>query len=139
MPLSMRRQTALQKRRVQRDTLREHQRNHVLHLFRKQAGTSTILTQTRISKTTLHRLRVAVSTNNQVKLEKLLNPSINSAGRKPILGEDENALVVAHMEPASEGGFAVNVVTAKHIMGQVANDGRKPFTSSIPSDGTLRA
>ncbi|KAI0560526.1 hypothetical protein FGB62_111g017 [Gracilaria domingensis] len=127
MPPSMRKQTAANKRRNIRDDLCTQQRRHALHLLRQQKRTSTIVSNTGISKTTLHRIRTALKSNSHSKIEQLLNPAKHRAGQKAVIGTEESKLIVEHMTRASDRGFAVNVATAKHIMGSIANEERSGF------------
>ena len=110
---------------------------HVL-LLRGQSARETS-TQTDVSLSTVYCIKRALKNQDKEGLEKVLDPESHFPGRRPILSEAEERLVVSRTLEAAERGFAVNCALMKSVQGKIAQDGRKPFSRGVPSSDAIRS
>ena len=96
--------------------------------------------QTGVSRATVDRLYHAVRVKDESLQEKLLNPSMNQAGRKPVISRDESVMIKDHIKYAAKHGFATSVEDMTSVMYDIASDGRKPFRTDtgLPSADAIR-
>ena len=96
--------------------------------------------QTGVSRATVDRLYHAVRGKDESLQEKLVNPSRNRAGRKPVISRDESVMIKDRIKYAAKHGFAMSVEDMKSVMYGSASDGRKPFRTDtgLPSADSIR-
>ena len=96
--------------------------------------------QTGVSRATVDRLYHAVQTKDELLQEKLLNPSMNWAGWKPVISTDESVMIRDRIKYAAKHWFAMSVKDMKNVMYEIAFDGQKTFRTdtALPSADDIR-
>lgn len=140
MPLSMRRQTALEKKRQLRDATARDERMKAVAVLRSGGTVPAAMRASGVKKMTCRRLHKAVKYQDDESLSKLLNPANNRAGRRRVIAKDESEMIKERIRFAASRGFAFDVDTLKGVMGEIASDGRPGFrtTNGTPSDAAIR-
>lgn len=139
MPLSMRRQTAIRKKQVAQRETEKRKRTHALAMIRRGQSVRSAAKEAGISASTAQRLANAARQSDKVSLEKLLDPITHHAGRKTVLSEAEQELVVSKAFQAARSGMAIDNNMMRNVQSLIANDGRKGFKKGMPSDDALRS
>ena len=96
--------------------------------------------QTGVSRGTVDRLYYSVQTKGESLQEKLLNPSMNRAGKNPVISRDEFVMIKDRIKYAAKHRFAMSVEDMKSVMYAIASDGRKTFRTDtgLPSADAIR-
>lgn len=141
MPLSMRKQTILQKKRDERDEAERKRRKDALQMLRDGEIVAAIVRKTGVRRDTADRIKFSFESGNKEALDKLLDPASNRAGRRCVLSKVEDNLIKERMTYAANRGFAFAKSTLKSVMAQVSADGRTGFRTAngIPSEDTVRS
>lgn len=138
MPPSMRRQTALAKERDARDDEQKEQRALAVSMFRRGRSVREVADFCGISKSTAGRLKQSTYKGNERKLEKLLNPRDNRAGRRTIWSPEEAEALNDRVKYAAQNGFVVDAPTMKSALKRISGDGRLGYRKKVPSDAAVR-
>lgn len=140
MPLSMRRQAAIRKRRSEEreDQVARRQKALFLLTCGGKFTLRSIERSTGVSKSTVKRMSDFVKAGDEKQLSKLLSTS-NRPGRCTVLTIDEEQMIVNRLIYAAARGFAIDKEGLKHIMSRVAADGREGFKNGVPCEDVIRS
>lgn len=114
----MRSQASQAKNRAEIDATVATERAQVVQLLRRGVKVAEITRLTAVKRTTADRLKACLVASNEVGLKKLLNRAANRAGRRPVIGHEENRLIKDRIRFAAEHGFSWNNNLIRHVMGK---------------------
>ena len=138
MAPSMRRQT---KQRKRSESILERRRQGRLEAVRLLQVTSLSLRKisaaTGISKSVFGELKELLRAKDDDTISDMLRT--NGPGRKPVLSEEEERMIVNLLCFAAGREFAVDHDGIKRIMAHVALDGRRGWRNNLPSDDAVKA
>lgn len=144
MPLSMRRQTAQMKKAKLKQEARIAARTRAIEIIRnevtkdKRLSNRKIASITSVPLRTVNVLRNAVQHNNKGVIEQYLS-SDTRAGKRRVLTNEEEAMIVQKIKSAALRGAAIGYEGLKYMMTRIASDGREGFPHNTPSNDTIRA
>ena len=140
MPRSLTAQAAAENYPVSRNKATAHSRAQPVALLKKDILRSQVVRQTGGSRAIVDRLYHAVQRKDESLQEKLLNPSMNRAGRKPYISRDESVMIKDRINYAAKHGLPMSVEDMESVMYEIASDGRKSFRTDtgLPSADAIR-
>jgi len=140
MPLSMRRQAALEKSRAQRDQFNKEQRQKAVSMLRSGITPPNVRSITSLKQSKFYRLAKAVRNNDETTLRKMLAPEDNRGGRPVVITKEENVMLKDDIKIAAERGCGITHSKMMEVMGSIASDGRVGFRteSGLPSPWAIR-
>ena len=89
--------------------------------------------QTKLSKITVSRLRMALSQEDKSAIKSLLSPSKSKRRRSPHFANFEERQIVEFVKVAARRGFAVTPDEFRVIAGDIGEALGKPFKNGLPS------
>ena len=139
MPPSMRAQTLANKRRINKRKEGRASRAQLLYLMQEGKSAFQASKKTGVSRTTATKSKAAYDRSSRDELQKLLDPENNHAGRKTVLSQCEEKLVIERTLHAAKHGFAVENSIMSTVHARIAADRCVKYAHGLPSPDHIRS
>ena len=114
---SLRRQSAIAKKRSERDALMRTRRQQALQLLQTCSTIMSTMRKTPLSNGTVCRLKKALTKPEEIP--KLFEPSENHAGAAPALTTSQELVIKRHLKRLAQRGFAVDTLVLRRVVADV--------------------